>query len=277
MFCYFQDNLWDCTDMPPRKKNIFKRPGFRLGMIASSIMLVLALIVILFWLTTRSLFSANDHFILKRVVVKSGGWWKSKEAEISSLLNIKEHKTNLFSLDMAEKKKILEKESSIQRVTLYKILPDTLVVEITERIPKAFLHWQGNQIVVDSDCVVMPTSSCINVARDVPVITGFKSKPEDLIPGKELAQVKPAMYLINRVTEECPGLSLRRISLNNPKEFNTTIFDPITDKIYQVLLPRENLSEKLTALNSTLAVIAKGRAQNTKLIDLRFSGQAVLK
>lgn len=263
--------------MPPRKKNIFKRPGFRLGMIASSIMLLLVLICVLFWWTTRSLFSANDHFILKRVVVKSGGWWKSKEAEICSLLNIREGDTNLFAMDMADKKKLLEKESSIQKVTVYKILPDTLVVEITERIPMAFLHWKGNNLVVDSDCIVMPTSSCINVAGDIPIITGFKSQPEDLLPGNELETIRPAMDLIKQVAEECPGLGLRRISLNNPKEFKTTIFDPLTEKIYQVLLPRENLSEKLTALNSVLAAIAGGRGKNTKQIDLRFAGQAVLK
>jgi cell division septal protein FtsQ len=263
--------------MPSKKKNIFKRPGFRLGMIASSIMLVLVLICTLFWFTTRSLFSANDHFILKRVVAKSGGWWKSKEPEICSILKISEGKTNLFSLDMAAEKKLLEQEPSIQKATVYKILPDTLVVEITERIPKAFLHWKGNKIVVDSDCIVMQTSSCINVAKDIPVITGFRSKPEDLLPGNTLDQVKPAIHLIKKVSNECPGIGLRRISLTNPKEFNTTIFDPFTDKIYQVFLPKNNLSEKLTALNSVLAAIAAGRGKNTKVIDLRFKGQAVLK
>ena len=263
--------------MPSRKKNILKRPGFRLGMIASSIILVIALACVGFWLLTRSLFSANDHFILRRVVVKSGGWWKSRDADICTLLKITKGKSNLFAMDFAEAKKQLEEEPSIAQVSIYKILPDTLAVEITERIPRAFLHWKGNKIVVDEESVVMPTASCVNVSKDLPVITGFRSKPEDLLPGNILEQVASALKLLALADDKCPGITIKRISLTKDKEYNTTVFDKNTRKTYTVFFPRKGVLIKLSVLNSVLYEIKGGRGGNAKIIDLRFKGQAVLK
>lgn len=263
--------------MPPRRKSFFKRPGFRLGMIAFSVILVIVLLCLGFLFISRSMFSENDHFILRRVIVKSGGWWKSRETEVSALLEITKGQTNLFALDLADARKKLEQEPSIAKVAVYKILPDTLAVEITERIPRAFLHWKGNKIVVDEEAVVMPTSSCVNVPKDLPVITGFRSKPEDLIPGNSLEQVIPALALLESAKDECPRVLIRRINLSNPREFNTSIFDRNTGKSFVVQFPRKNLMEKLDAMEPVLDAVAAGRGKNTRIIDMRFKGQAVLK
>ena len=260
-----------------RKKNFFKRPGFRLGIITSSIVVVMAMICLGFWFTTRALFSANDHFILRRVIVKSGGWWKSREREVSEILELSEGKTNLFSLDLQAARLKLEAKPSIAKVAIYKILPDTLAVEITERIPRAFLHGKGNEIVVDSEAVVMTISSCVNVSGDLPVITGFRASPDQLLQGNILEQVKPALKLLDSIKDECSRVAVLRISLNNEKEFNTSIIDLKTGRKYQVLFPRKNLLEKLAALGPVLEAIAAGRAKNTHAIDMRFEGQAVLK
>ena len=179
-----------------RKTNIIKKPGFRLGMIASGIMIILAIIVLSIWFTSQSLFDRNDHFILNRVIVRSGGWWKSRSKEVSSVLNIKPGETNLFSIDLAKKRKELEAEPSISKVSISRILPDTLSVDITERIPSAFLHFRDNKRIVDADGMVMSTESCINVDKNLPVITGFRSKEEELLPGNKLQQVTPALNLL---------------------------------------------------------------------------------
>ena len=116
-----------------RKTNITKKPGFRLGMIASGIMIILALIVLSLWFTSKSLFDRNDHFILRNVIVRSGGWWKSRSGEVSSVLKIKPGETNLFSLDLANMRKVLEAEPSISKVSISRFLPDTLAVDIERR------------------------------------------------------------------------------------------------------------------------------------------------
>ena len=263
--------------MPPRKKSMLKRPGFRLGMIALLIIMLIALAGFGVWLLTRSLFSANNHFILRRVVVKSSGWWNSRESDICTLLKITKGKSNLFAINFAEAKKKLEKEPSIAEVSIYKILPDSLVIKISERIPRAFLHWQGNKIVVDSEAVVMSTSSCVNVFKDLPVITGFRSKPEDLLPGNTLEQVKSGLKLLELAADKSPEITIKRISLNNDNEYNTIIFDKKTRKTYTVFFPRKGVLRKLSMLNSVLDEIKNGRGKNAKIIDLRFKGQAVLK
>lgn len=263
--------------MPSKRKSLFKKPGFRLGMIASLVILALSLVCLGFLFISRSLFSKNDHFILRRVIVKSGGWWKSRDRDVCELLDLNKGESNLFAMDLPKAKNILEKEPGIAKASVYKILPDTLAVEIIERIPLAFLYRKGNKIVVDGEAVVMPTSSCVNVPKDLPVISGFRAKSDDLMPGSRLQQITPALGLLEKAKDECPRVMIRRISLSNKKEFNTIIFDRNTGKSYQVLFTRKNLMEKLAAMEPVLEAIAAGRGKNTRTIDMRFKGQAVLK
>ncbi len=245
-------------------------------MIASGIIIILLLIILSIWGTYESLFAENDHFILKRVVVKGGGWWKSRSKEVEEVLELKRGETNLFALDLGEKRKKLEKEPSIQKVSISRILPDTLLVEISERIPRAFLYWKGNSTIVDADGIVMSKKSCISLDKNLPVFTGFRAKKEDLLPGNYLHQIAPALKLLEVASKEIPGVMLLRINLSNPKHFNAEIYIPETRKIYTLYVNRKGLNEKLKELRAVLQDIPKTKPKAT-VIDLRYKEKAVIK
>ena len=222
------------------------------------------------------LFEANNHFILRRVVVKSGGWWKSREGELCLLLGLSRGETNLFSIDIPGVKGKVLAEPAVAGVSVYKVLPDTLVVEITERIPKAYLFRYGNKTVVDEAAVLMSTDSCASFSREMPVVTGIRASEEELRPGKVLEQVLPALELIDAAYSAAPRVFIRHVSLSSPTEFNANIVDVSSGRSYDLLMQRVDLRDTMIALDRVLDEIELIE-EDVKVIDMRYKEQAVLR
>lgn len=256
------------------RKNIFRRPGVRVGLAISILMITLAGVVLLFWLATRSLFSKSSHFTLKYVDVRSTGWWKSRDAEVIKILGITPGITNLFELKLPELRKILEKQPGIEQVTMARILPDILQINIIERIPRAFLFQPESSWVVDSSGVLMISSSCVNLKRDLPYITGF-SYDDNLRPGHDLPQVKPALALINLAAVRYPEIRIVRVSLNNPQELNAVFYTPGVPNKFYLQMPRGKLEKKMELLKSVLTDIYNRKDTRRKIV-LLFDGKVVL-
>lgn len=260
----------------PKKDRFYKRPGFRIGLILSTVILTLCVVAAGFWLTSKSLFSRNDNLIVRRVIVRSGGYWKNHPRDVMRILNVTTGKTHLFQFSLPELRKKLEKQPSIESVEISRIIPDTLVIDVNERVAQAFLHWKNNSKVVDAKGVVMSTSSCVSVGEDLPVITGFPSKKEELIPGNRLPQIMPAMNLIESAERIVPDIRFLRISLNNPQYFQTEIRVANSRKNYKLFLSRKGVEIKLHALAKLLSRISASHSKATT-IDMRYKGQAVVK
>ena len=260
----------------PKKERFYKRPAFRIGLIFSTIIITLCVVAAGFWLTSKSLFSGNDNLIVRRVVVRSGGWWKNHPRDVMRILNVTTGETHLFKSTLPELRSKLEAQPSIESVGISRIIPDTLVIDINERIPQAFLHWKNNSKVVDGNGVVMSTASCVSVGGDLPVVTGFRSKKEDLIPGNRLPQVMPAMDLIEAAARIVPDMRFLRVSLNNPDYFKTEIRVDRSRKNYEFYLSKKGYEVKLHALSNLLARISRSHPK-AKTIDMRYKGQAVVK
>jgi cell division septal protein FtsQ len=192
------------------------------------------------------------------------------------ILNVTTGKTYLFQSTLPELRKKLKNQPSIEAVEISRIIPDTLVIDINERIPQAFLHWRNNSKVVDAKGVLMSTASCVSVGGDLPVITGFLSKKENLIPGSQLPQVMPAMKLIESAANIVPEMRFLRISLNNPRYFQTIIRVDGTRKNYKLFISKKGVEVKLHALKPLLARISSSHPKATT-IDMRYKGQAVVK
>ncbi|MBN1865270.1 MAG: FtsQ-type POTRA domain-containing protein [Victivallales bacterium] len=262
--------------MALKKNSISNRAALR---VILALLLLLSLLVLVFYairMGHRRLFSANRHFTLRRVVVKSGGWWKSREGEVCLILGLARGESNLFGIDLSAARLKIEGEPAIASASVYKIIPDTLVVEITERVPKAYVFFYGNKLVVDEDSVVMHTDSCVNFSRDLPVITGFKVGGSGLLPGNVLPQTVPALDFLDAAGAEAPRVIVRRVSLSNEKEFNVNISDTIGGRNYDLLLPRKGMREKLAVLEKVLEEIELIEG-DVKTIDMRYKDQAVLR
>lgn len=258
------------------KTNILKKPGMRIGLVFSTFMVILSVIIFVFWLASRSLFPQNDHFIIRNVDVRSGGWWNGKEAEVSKLLGIKTGSTNLFAVNLRQISEKLASQPSIDKVTVSRILPDVIQVNIVERIPRAFLYNSNSQWIVDSGGIVMESKSCVNLRRNLPVITGFKVDNPPLTPGQDMPQLKQALDMIMTVVKKYPEIKIIKVSLSTPREIQMSFLASSADVPLCAIFPRSKIDEKMAVLRDTLR---QRRATNNPAvtIDLRFEDQVILK
>jgi len=260
--------------MAAKKKSIFKRPGLRLSLVLSILMLLLVIIMLLFWLTSQSLFSRNRHFVIRQIDVESSGWWRGRQGKVMQILEVEPGVTNLFALELAELRQTMESQPSIEKVVVSRVLPDILKVKIIERIPRAFLYWAGSDWVVDSTGIVMLTDTCINLSKDLPVITGFR-KQESLQAGQDLPQLSPALALLHPTATKHTVLQISRINLSNPRELKITFTVSQLSKEYTAYLPRTKMDMHLRVLRKALAKSLRNRDPR-KNFDLRYKGQVIV-
>ena len=262
--------------MAKKKKKILNSPKLKLVLTLIAILVVISTFVFLVYSAKQRLFTANKHFTIRKILVKSGGWWKGRVDKVSEILKIKKGETNLFSIDYSEARDTLIEEPSIEDVSIYKLLPDTLVVEIVERIPRAFLKLKHSNYVVDSNAIIMPSNTCVNLDEDLPVINDFKTKK--LEPGRQLEEVSGALNLIKEMNKRLKRIQLIRISLKKKKIFNTIIYDKKAKKAYNVLLARDKVPDSFEDLVKLLDDIKNGVSKkNARIINLSYNGVAFVK
>jgi len=258
-----------------KKSGMSRRPGARLTLKVLGVFLGIAAFFALVWLTHRALFQGNPNLTLKTVVVRSAGWWRGRTDAVSRIARLKPGDQNIFSVDLAKVREAVLAEPSVKDVKVSRILPDILVVDIVERVPRAFLYVKGNAQVLDDDCVVMTTDQCVDVPSTLPVVTGFRAKKDDALPGRVVKAARPAIDLLDRLMDIYPDLEVRRVSLSNPDYFDLRVFYPGIKSELTLYLDRGKLASKLSKLGGVLSQTAKLRP-DAQVVDMRCDGQVVV-
>jgi len=250
-----------------------KNKYVRIGLVLTCIMIFISTVILLFFVTNRALFSKNEHLILRHVKVASPGWWNGKSTKVSDILKLKLGESNLFEFKLNELRKKLEKEPSIAKVSMARFIPDTLQINITERIPRAFLSSKKSPWVADSTGIVMSRSSCLNLDKELPVILGVKKK--NLTPGMELPELKPALDIFMLTKTDFPDLFITALSLKEPDQlifilrYKSRYADP-----YTIQMPRTQLKFMLKLLKTAIIRSQQNRDSRRK-INLLFDGNVI--
>ncbi len=257
------------------KKNILaRRPGLRLLLRFSLVVVACAVVGGSFWWVAMALFSGNPNFTLRVVVVRSKGWWGGRSAKVEEVIGVESGKTNVFEVDLRKAKRALEKEASIRRASVSRVLPDILVVDITERTPKAFLYWRDGRKVVDGEGVVMLSNECSAISPNLPVLTGFRASREELFPGARIVSLGAALRLLEGLSRSAPRLMVRKVVLGNPSFFKVLAHYPGMTGEFELYLDRKRLAGKLANLDRVLRGVVSERP-NARTVDMRYNGQAV--
>jgi hypothetical protein len=255
---------------------IIKNKYLRASLAASVILAVCAGLAWFFYWEWGQLFRSNPAFTLRKVELYSSGWWKGKNLEAARRLGLKIGETNIYAVDIgALRKKLTDDEANIESASVSRKLPDTLVIRVTERIPRAFLFTRSSVKLVDNSGIVMSRDSCVNFDKNLPLIKGFiPKKPVEI--GTHLGEIKPALELIELQRTEFVDFRIGEISLARPGEMEILTRHKLVPDTYTVIMPRTNLKFLMKVLDSVFLRIAKSGEQR-KTIDLNIDGSVILK
>ena len=258
----------------------------------------LTVIIIGLWLAWNNMFRQNDRFYVVHVNVTSAegrGKWHGKVKEVMPVvvqskydrkksdvpkqeLSPNDKLFTLFEIDVKKLRQNLEKVPEIEKVSVQRILPDTLDIRIVERIPVAFLARANSEKLVDRNAVVIRKSHSIDIAGLIPVIRNFKETPPG--NGEVFDEIKSALEFIRLYREVGDFAVLKIVDINLAKDDFVSMrihYGGDRNDYYNIIdVPRMNPEEGMDRILSAIQA-SKREGTNRRNIILRYNGQAVLK
>lgn len=222
----------------------------------------------------KALFTENPRFNLQKILVTGTGYWKNHPEQLAEKIKLKKT-TNLFKLDLRDVRQKTEKVPGIDSCSVMRILPDTLLFQVVERVPRAVLGSSTSPWLVDSKTIVMPRAQVMSKLRRLPTISGISlSGAKD---GKPFNAVKPAVDLIMTAIRDFPDFYIYQISFRNPDKMYV-YFKYRRYPMYRVILPvkHRGLKFELQVLQSAIINALKNGDRRT-LYDMSYEGKVVIK
>lgn len=125
------------------------------------VMVTLTIVIILLMVAVRAMFTANDRFRLKRMDIIMGNNGMLTPEEIKKRLGLIEGQANLFEFNLSKSRnRLLLETPNLKSVVMTRNLPNTLKVDVVERVPIALI-WAGSSLWlgVDDECCIFVTDS----------------------------------------------------------------------------------------------------------------------
>lgn len=256
-------------------KDFYKSRKFMIILSCLILLLALAFIGFIGIYLPMQMFSKNPRFTLSnvKIVAHPRGYWLDKKEKICQIMKVKIGSDNLFAFNLRDLAERLLARPSIESVSVRRVLPDTLLVKISEREPRALLQSVQSPFVVDNGGNLMLRTECMNIASILPVISGIK-KLASLKAGERVPGIKNAMELLQCVKTKWPDIRIERIYIREKKLFCIVKYKTFPDQ-FLVEMPEENISLKVRELATALDRIVNTASKKRK-INLMYENRAVL-
>ncbi len=267
--------------MEKRAKKDEVRSGSRA--VSSFIWLMLGLFVLLGALAAGVFFSGNwlffrnEHFVFRTLDLreKGPGCWGSRHAAIAARAGIRPGIDNLWKIDPAKVRARLLAIPAIATCEVRRVLPDTLRITISERIPRAVIENPASSRVLADDCMVLNRYEALQIPGTLPVITGLRLNRAPA-PGTRCPAAAGALRLLAENLRNFPDISLVYVNIATPEKLDCTLRYR-NHRTYRAILPEsERYDYLLSALQSAIIDVLKNNDSRTTF-DLSYRGQVVLR
>ena len=227
-----------------------------------------------YYLTTFALSSPRFELHSADDVQVTGNQFVSRE-EVANALGLPLHAGSgpgikVFRLSLEAERKQVEAIAWVRSAALTRILPNRLLVHVTERTPVAFANVGGHVGLVDSDGVLLDKPE--SASFDFPVITGLDSNAS-----LDECRTRIALYqdFMRQLGEEIShsGWMVSEADLADGDDLKALLVQG--RETLQVHFGHENFLEHF---HTFLALLPELRKSNTPLdsVDLRYRNQVVV-
>lgn len=245
--------------------------GKRMALFCLLLLLALALVAGMVLLLLRlpgSLTARNPRFTLKRIKVSSSGYWQGRDRELARRINVTAGTDNLFALDAGAIRRRVLGIQNVDSCEVLLVLPDTLELNLTERVPRAVLFASGGNTVVDEFGFQFKRGESSAAKHRLPVIYGFRA-------GVEMTrQMAPALALIMTTIRDYPDISVEAVSVSSP--YRMTVRLTYRGQRCTAIFPlRQDYRFLLNTLQSSILKIAPTGVVG-RTFDLQYSGRVVM-
>lgn len=227
-------------------------------------------------LVNQHFYRANPHFALVNIDTNpTPNYSSNRVLTILSEMGIEIGRNNLMNLKLKAIHDRLASEPLVKTTEVRRILPDTLQIRLTERVPAAMLHCIP-PFNIDHEGVILPYQ-IKDVPDTLPHITGVRN-PSLLVPGQKTddQMMAAALRLLQlvRVRPDGRNLDIALIQLDYQQRRLRLIvralpFSPVFRSGAQVLVPVNGMNAALDRLNDI--VLHKIKTNGTiSVVDVTY-------
>jgi cell division protein FtsQ len=248
-----------------------KKMVARRGLVILLLAAIAVALLVGFYFSLRyagSLFlSRNSKFELKQINITSDGRLLPEQLREYAGL---QPGINIFSIDFDPLRRKLEEVPLVESVTISRQLPDTLTINVIERVARAQIRWNPRALpfLLDRHGVVLPMTRS---GQALPLIDGLKV--DKIRPGDRVE--KPGI-------RQCLDILLAADQLGLASQVSFVSFDirypdfvtAVVNTDATVRFPQHSAREKLIRLVSVLQ-LANEQGRRVKTIDLTPDGRNV--
>jgi cell division protein FtsQ len=180
---------------------------------------------------------------------------------------------NIFKVPLAERRADLERLPWVQRATVMRLLPNTLRVQVAERVPVAFVR-QGSALGLDDGSGVlldMPASDAGDPHYSFPVLTGLSASDPLSMRTARMEIYRRFMKELDSSGEKLTD-NLSEVDVSNPEDMKAVMIGPSAILVH---FGDENFLERYRHFQEHLP---EWKRQYPKLssADMRYEQQVVL-
>ena len=263
------DRLKHAAARAKRGRNVRPRTE-RSGTHAGRYIILTALLIALGWFAVKPAVdrvTALPVFIVSRVTVEG-----AEHLDRSRILETADIAPgiNIFRADLKRASDRLRKEFAAEDFTVYRRIPDTIVIRVRERKPVALISG-GKLIGVDANGVPLPHIGA-SMSDSLPIITGINGGESSLADPAVRHRLLSGLKLLDAIARQSPGM-YKRISEINVSSLSDMGFNLI-DTGLEVIIGESGWGEKLPNLERVINQVT-GRMDSVKTVDMRFGGERI--
>jgi cell division septal protein FtsQ len=242
------------------RKSRFKRTFSQRTLRVALLLILTAQMLYIGYIGIQSLRSSSWFFLNN---IEITGTHKTQPEELKKY--IREGQQNALFADLTRIKLGLENHPWIQSAVIWRELPSTIRVHITERQPKA-LALSGNLYLVDGEGRVIDTFDHDSEYSSLPVITGITEISNEV-------QIRCVLQFISAMSVDAQVL--RQVSeIHYFDNDNAIIY--LKGFSFGLLVSKDGILPMIQKFIAYSEVVKKNFT-NVKVVDLRYQGQIVLK
>lgn len=171
---------------------------------------------------------------------------------------------NIFRIDLANASRSLRKDFAAQDFTLFRRLPDTVVIQVVERKPVALIN-NGELVGVDAQGVLLPHIGA-ELVDSLPIITGINGA--DVLTKPEIKErLMAGLKLLDAISRQAPAVQKRISEINAANA--STLGISLIDNGIEVIIGESEWTEKLPNLEKVISQVVS-RGDSVQSVDMRF-------
>jgi cell division protein FtsQ len=197
----------------------------------------------------------------------------SESQVLLKLKEIEEQDRSLFALDLDRLRKSVELLTWVKAATVRRVWPDRLMIQVTERVPIAFVRIDDSTQLVDEDGVLLESKGEGLPNFDFPVLMGLESGFETELLARNRKRIELYRRLMRELDVNGAGLSrdLSEVHLQDAGSASIVL----NDDTVLVHIGADHFQERFRRYLAMSREI-KQKYRLLESVDLRFENQVVV-